>query len=117
MGVIGVRSMTVRSALNSMSPPNASFKKSSGFFGLLFLAGSTSGTHLPMILASMPEGPRKKKNQAPVPPVQMQQKPSISMPTPAPIHRPLLLFLPPLPLDAFSLAAGRSSLSPAPAPS
>src|SRR5262249_55543846 len=107
MGVMGVASMTLPSDLNSIWPAIAIFIISStALASAPFcepLGGSTSGTHLPTILAPIPEGPRRKKNQAPTPPIPKQQKPRTSTPAPAAIHSALLFFFTPFTLVPFFL--------------
>src|SRR5436305_910850 len=82
IGVIGVPSMTPPSALNSMVPPNTSFF-------VFFFWASRSGAHLPMIFASIPEGPRKNKNQ----PTTLPRQQQLSSITPATLPMMMYIFL------------------------
>src|SRR5207249_3492124 len=108
IGLIGVPSITPPSDLNSMVPAKDSF------FGLFFFWASRSGAHLPMIFASIPEGPRRNKNQLPTPP--RQQQPSSNTPATPPMmkYSVFLLFgspaaLPLLTALVVRLGAGASS--------
>src|SRR5437867_12127337 len=67
-----------------------------------------SAVHLPMIFASIPDGPRSKKNHAPAPTPQQPQPSSKTPTTPPTIHIVLLLFLSPV-AAPFFLGLGTSS--------